>query len=189
MFNPDDYEPVAVRLDRWLKQATDPRIITHLHEYGADYCVFRAELYEADKLIATGWAEERRSERGIMAGSMVEVCETSALGRALANAGLAGADPSKRASREEMQKANRTAPPSQPSGTGSPRPASEKQLNAIRAMCKKAGRTLPAGLEGFTAAQASETIQKLQDTLDSAPVSSDAAKYYSDKESGGYTGD
>jgi hypothetical protein len=117
------------------------------------------------------------------------VCETSALGRALANAGLAGADPSKRASREEMQKATRAPATSQPSGTGSPRPASEKQLNAIRAMCKKAGRTLPAGLEGFTAAQASETIQKLQDTLDSAPVSSDAAKYYSDKESGGYTGD
>ena len=165
MFNPDDYEPVATRLDRWLKQADDPRVITHLHEYGADYCVFRAELYEANKLIATGWAEERRTDRGIMQGSMVEVCETSSLGRALANAGLAGSDPSKRASREEMVKAQRTAPAYE-SGTGQTRPASEKQIGAIRAMSKKAGKTPPLGYEEFTAAQASECIQALNDMLD-----------------------
>ena len=177
MFNPDDYEPVATRLDRWLKQADDPRVITHLVEYGADYCVFRAELYETDKLIATGWAEERRTERGITSGSMVEVCETSSLGRALANAGLAGSDPSKRATREEMQKANRVnwqdANPAigktvkdVASSTGQTRPASEKQIGAIRAMSKKAGKTPPLGYEEFTASQASECIQALNDLLD-----------------------
>ena len=165
MFNPDDYEPVAVRLDRWLKTATDPRVITHLVEYGADYCVFRAELYEGDKLISTGWAEERRSERGITSASMVEVCETSAIGRALANAGIAGSDPSKRSSREEMQKATRYET-TQSSSTGQTRPASEKQIGAIIAMSKKAGRTPPPGYQDYTAAQASEAIQALNDLLD-----------------------
>lgn len=188
MFNPDDYEPVAVRLDRWLKTATDPRVITHLVEYGSDYCVFRAELYEADKLISTGWAEERRSERGITSASMVEVCETSAIGRALANCGMAGSDPSKRASREEMQKANRTTGSTVAGGSGSPRPASDKQIGAIRAMCKKAGRTIPAGLEAFTASQASDTIQKLQEALD-GQVTDGERHYYDSKPSGGFTGD
>lgn len=198
MFNPDDYEPVAVRLDRWLKTATDPRVITHLHEYGADYCIFRAELYEGDKLISTGWAEERRAERGITSASMVEVCETSAIGRGLANAGMAGSDPGKRASREEMQKTNRNWREANPAigktvkdvagGSGSPRPASDKQIGAIKAMCKKAGRTIPAGLEAFTASQASDMIQQLQETLD-AKVVDGANDYYNSKPSGGFTGD
>ena len=188
MFNPDDYEPVAVRLDRWLKTATDPRVITHLHEYGADYCVFRAELFEGDKLIATGWAEERRSERGIMSASMVEVCETSAIGRGLANAGMAGSDPGKRASREEMQKATRSNVTPIAGGAGQAKPASDKQIGAIKAMCKKAGRTIPAGVEGFTAAQASDMIQKLQEALDAQVVEGER-HYYDSKPSGGYTGD
>jgi hypothetical protein len=194
MFNPDDYEPVAVRLDRWLKiylvASSDvfPRVITHLHEYGPDYCVFRAELWLSETLIATGWAEERRSDRGIMQGSMVEVCETSAIGRALANAGIAGSDPSKRASREEMQKATRATVTPIAGGTGSPKPASDKQIGAIKAMCKKAGRTIPAGLEAFTASQASDMIQKLQEALD-AKVVDGANDYYNSKPSGGFTGD
>lgn len=188
MFNPDDYEPVAVRLDRWLKTATDPRVITHLIEYGADYCVFRAELYEGDKLISTGWAEERRAERGITSASMVEVCETSAIGRGLANAGMAGSDPGKRASREEMQKATRATVTPIAGGAGSSKPASDKQIGAIRAMCKKAGRTIPAGLEGFTASQASDMIQQLQDALN-AQVTDGERHYYDSKPSGGYTGD
>jgi hypothetical protein len=194
MFNPDDYEPVAVRLDRWLKiylvASSDvfPRVITYLHEYNVDYCVFRAELWLSDMLIATGWAEERRSERGITSASMLEVCETSAIGRALANAGIAGSDPSKRASREEMQKATRATVTPIAGGSGSSKPASEKQIGAIKAMCKKAGRTIPAGLEGFTASQASDMIQKLQETLD-AKVVDGARDYYDSKPSGGYTGD
>jgi hypothetical protein len=189
MFNPEDYEPVAVRLDRWLKTAADPRVITQLVEYGPEYCVFRAELYEAEKLIATGWAEERRSDRGITSNSMVEVCETSAIGRALANCGMAGSDPGKRASREEMQKATRPAQATNTSGTGSTRPASEKQINAIKAMSKKAGRTTPPGLDEFTAEQASQAIQKLQDMLDGVPQPDGASQYYNSKPSGGFTGD
>ena len=108
----EDYEPVAARLDRWLAQVKDqqPRVITHMvSDAGADICVFRAELYLGDILIATGWAEEIRNSNHITKTSHVEVCETSSLGRALANAGLAGSDWTKRASREEMQKTERYA--------------------------------------------------------------------------------
>lgn len=164
MFNPDDYEPVAVRLDRWLENRADqePRVVTHCVEYSADHVLFRAELYLGDRLIATGWAEERRTERGINAGSMVEVGETSSLGRALANAGMAGSDPRRRASREEMQKAQRYERPPQASG-GSQEPT-EAQLGAIRRMAAQKGYALTeAALSELTKFTASDLIGQLKE--------------------------
>lgn len=108
-FNLDDYEPVATRLARWL-EATDgqPRVITHLVHYNeGQSCVFRAELWVNDMLISTGWAEEHVEDRGVNKTSHLENAESSAVGRALANAGLAGSDPGKRPSREEMSKVQR----------------------------------------------------------------------------------
>lgn len=105
-FNLEDYEPVAARLTRWLNVPGDApkRVITHLMQYTDNRCVFKAELYVGDLLIATGWAEETRGEGHVNRTSHFENCETSSLGRALANAGLAGSDYTKRPSREEMQK-------------------------------------------------------------------------------------
>jgi hypothetical protein len=51
---------------------------------------------------ATGYAEETVSQRGVNQTSALENCETSAIGRALANAGYA--PKGKRPSREEMTK-------------------------------------------------------------------------------------
>jgi hypothetical protein len=51
---------------------------------------------------ATGYAEETVSTRGVNQTSALENCETSAIGRALANAGYA--PKGKRPSREEMSK-------------------------------------------------------------------------------------
>jgi hypothetical protein len=119
-FNLEDYEPVAARLDRWLRaklagyEATAneyPRVLTFMvSEPGADICVIRAELWVGEQLIATGYAEEVRGAGNVNRTSHVENCETSAVGRALANAGVAGSDVNKRPSREEMSKVQNTAP-------------------------------------------------------------------------------
>jgi hypothetical protein len=129
-FNLDDYEPVASRLARWLEQTDgQPRVITHLVHYQENRCVFRAELYVGDLLIATGWAEETRGDGNVNRTSHLENCESSAVGRALANAGLSGFDPAKRPSREEMEKVAR-AGGSTPSGSGTY--ATAKQIAFIR---------------------------------------------------------
>jgi hypothetical protein len=110
-FNLDDYEPVAVRHSRWLAQHPNGRTITHMVSVpGADVCVIRAELWLEDLCIATGYAEEVRGAGNVNRTSHVENCETSAVGRALANAGMAGIDVNKRPSREEMSKVQNTAP-------------------------------------------------------------------------------
>jgi hypothetical protein len=110
-FNLDDYEPVAVRHSRWLAQHPNGRTITHMVSTpGADICVIRAELWLEDVCIATGYAEEVRGAGNVNRTSHVENCETSAVGRALANAGMAGTDVNKRPSREEMSKVQNSAP-------------------------------------------------------------------------------
>jgi hypothetical protein len=107
-FNLDDYEPVAVRHSRWLTQHPNGRTLTHMvSQPGADICVIRAELWLEDVCIATGYAEEVRGAGNVNRTSHVENCETSAVGRALANAGMAGTDVNKRPSREEMAKVQR----------------------------------------------------------------------------------
>jgi hypothetical protein len=110
-FNLDDYEPVAVRHSRWLAQHPNGRTITHMVSTpGADICVIRAELWLEDVCIATGYAEEVRGAGNVNRTSHVENCETSAVGRALANAGMAGTDVNKRPSREEMSKVQNAGP-------------------------------------------------------------------------------
>ena len=116
-FNLDDYEPVALRLDRWLKQNANGIVKTDLlSQPGADICVFRAELWLDGQCISTGHAEEVRNSNMINKTSSMEVCETSAIGRALANAGMAGSDMTKRPSREEMAKVQRATPAPKPQG-------------------------------------------------------------------------
>jgi hypothetical protein len=149
-FNLDDYEPVAARLARWLEQTEgQPRVITHLVHYQENRCVFRAELWVGDVLISTGWAEETRGDGNVNRTSHLENCESSAVGRALANAGLAGSDPNKRPSREEMGKVARAGGAGGPSGSGSNHPslASDKQTEALRKMGKRRGHVTDEMLE------------------------------------------
>ena len=105
MFNLDDYETVEERLIKYWKDHPNGRIITHLLESGSARFIVKADLYRGDDLQTvwtTGLAEETVQGRGVNATSALENCETSAIGRALANAGYA--TKGKRASREEMSK-------------------------------------------------------------------------------------
>ncbi len=105
MFNLADYEPVEVRLEKFIKDYPAFRISTELEVVEATRYIVKAYLYkDANDSVAwaTGYAEETVSTRGVNQTSALENCETSAIGRALANAGYA--PKGKRPSREEMTK-------------------------------------------------------------------------------------
>jgi hypothetical protein len=105
MFNLADYEPVEVRLEKFIKDYPSFRIATELEVVEATRYIVKAYLFKdaSDGVAwATGYAEETVSSRGVNQTSALENCETSAIGRALANAGYA--PKGKRPSREEMTK-------------------------------------------------------------------------------------
>jgi len=166
-FDLSDYEPVASRLDRFLKAHPDARVITDLVHYLSDVAVFKCELWLEGEIIATGWAEEIRGQGNVNKTSHLENCETGAVGRALANAGLSGSDFSKRPSREEMGKVVRMQGDTQI--TENSNLASEKQLNMIRAVCKSMVRTVPSGIQGWTKREASAYIDTLKSGETPAP--------------------
>lgn len=108
MFNLDDYETVEVRLEKFIKDFPDFRVETELVSFQNDRYIVKAWLYRtfADSTpFSSGLAEETISSRGVNATSALENCETSAIGRALANAGYASKG--KRPSKEEMVKVTR----------------------------------------------------------------------------------
>jgi hypothetical protein len=181
-FNLDDYEPVAARLSRWLDipSQAPKRVITHLMQYTDQRCVFKAELWHGETLIATGWAEETRGEGHVNRTSHFENCETSAIGRALANCGLAGSDYTKRPSREEMLKVKTVNDASDPFPNvvdiASAGTATTKQIGYIETLINKKGfdkdsraafirETLNVevvSISALTSQQASRLIKALQ---------------------------
>jgi len=113
MFNLEDYEPVEDRLAKFIKDFPDFRISTELVAHTNDRYIVKACIYRTyadSEPYSSGLAEETVSSRGVNSTSALENCETSAIGRALANAGYA--TKGKRASREEMLKVNNNQPKS-----------------------------------------------------------------------------
>ena len=109
MFNLDDYQPVEERLALFIKDFEDFRVETELVSFQNDRYIVKAWLYRTyldSTPFASGLAEETISSRGVNATSALENCETSAIGRALANAGYASKG--KRPSKEEMVKVARS---------------------------------------------------------------------------------
>jgi hypothetical protein len=104
-FNLEDYETVEDRLIKYWKDNPDGRVFTRLLESTASRFIVEAAVYRSKDDTApwaTGLAEETVQGRGVNATSALENCETSAIGRALANAGYA--TKGKRPTREEMGK-------------------------------------------------------------------------------------
>ena len=111
MFNLEDYETVEERLVKFWKDHPDGRIDTTLVESTLQRFIVKASVFRTEvdaQAWTTGYAEETVSTRGVNSTSALENCETSAIGRALANAGYV--TKGKRPSREEMSKVKAAEP-------------------------------------------------------------------------------
>ena len=159
----ENYEPVAVRLDRWLTAHPGTQVLTELlTEPGADICVFKASLLVDGVIVATGHAEEVRNAGNVNRTSHVENCETSAIGRALANAGAAGSTLESRPSREEMAKVQRVTQQGNTTITGPANAPSDKQLWLYKKLLKDIGKLPPANIGDMDKFEVSRAIEALK---------------------------
>jgi hypothetical protein len=109
-FDLNNYVPVQERITEFWKDHPDGAIRTSLASDQTDWkhVRYHAEVFthrDHDYPDATGYAFEIAGGGGANSTSHEENCETSAIGRALANLGYA-TSAQKRPSREEMAKAN-----------------------------------------------------------------------------------
>tara|TARA_Y100001951_G_C11267505_1_gene256559 strand:- start:657 stop:1322 length:666 start_codon:yes stop_codon:yes gene_type:complete len=110
-FNLEDYELVEDRLKKYWKENPEGRIetnVVHITDDGS--CVtIKAEIMDNDgRLVSTGIAQETKGDGFANTTSWMENCETSAIGRALANWKYQGSKKA-RPSREEMAKVQRNS--------------------------------------------------------------------------------
>lgn len=175
----DDYETVDSRIHRFWEKYPDGRIVTHLEEIKIDdagrtlACIVRTEIFKHDpgdvvaeqrrgRPDATGYAEESIATSTAPKGSLVETCETSSIGRALANLGFSAKG--NRPSREEMQKVERHRDePRDDYRRGpdnGPRPASVKQIAYLGDLIAKnrLDATIPPDLSAADAKDAIDHI-------------------------------
>lgn len=110
-FNLEDYAPVDERIGMFYEDCPKGRILTAIERLEPPLVVFKAEVFrdgDDTRPWATGYAYEKEASSPVNKTSYIENCETSAIGRALANAGYHGKrEGSPRPSREEMQKVQR----------------------------------------------------------------------------------
>ena len=167
-FNPADYAEVAERLPLFWKDCPLGRINTEIVTDDGTRIVMKATLWaDISHTVptTTGYAEEVRGSSMVNKTSAIENCETSAIGRALANYQYQGSK--KRASLEEMVKVYRqgeqpqtttNAAPARTQSLGSSsEPPTPKQLGMLRA--KNWEGAVPT-----TKREASELIDRLMNS-------------------------
>jgi len=161
MFNLEDYETVEERLVKFWKEHPDGRIETLLVDATLQRFIVKASVFrtEADaQAWTTGYAEETVSTRGVNSTSALENCETSAIGRALANAGYV--TKGKRPSREEMSKVK----------AAEPKPFTEKLNDRIITEVEDDPWTVKAVAPAPSAAEA---VALVQDVLGAIKIDKD----------------
>jgi hypothetical protein len=109
MFNLENYEDVDTRIHKFYKEYPDGAIITELVSNNEEkgIVVFKASAFRtyADTAASSvGYARGARKDRGVDRDFWLENCESSAIGRCLANLGLSAKG--KRPSSLEMAKVN-----------------------------------------------------------------------------------
>lgn len=125
-FDPNTYVDVQERIDRFWTEHPDGAIVTRLMSPPDDFdrCRYEAAVYkhrDDGRPSAVGYAFELAGTAGANRTSHEENCETSAIGRALANMGYAKSRED-RPSRQEMAKAVRTRETTGEQPNAPPRP-------------------------------------------------------------------
>ena len=183
-FNPDEYITVHERIEKFYARFPQGRIITAIIEHDPEtgFILMRAEVYrEPDDALpaATGHAYELRSAGHVQQGSYVEVCETSAVGRALAllgfevRRGVASREEMERGARKQAAAATarqadkaaptqeRTAAPTQKQAAPPPAPAAETPARAAEATADLDAQILRAAEElGYDAAKVRKWVNQ-----------------------------
>ena len=106
-FNLEDYDTVESRVKKFWEQFPNGRIHTDIIYQDENRFLVKAYVFvdrDDQRCVTTGMAEEIVGASMVTKSSALEVCETSAIGRALANFIFSG---NKRPSREEMEKVQR----------------------------------------------------------------------------------
>ena len=107
-FDLEAYDTVETRLARFWEAHPNGRVLTKLEFHDERRFIVYSEIYfdrEDHTPVATGYAEEIVGASPVNRTSALENCETSSIGRALANCGFASIG--KRPSKEEMEKVQR----------------------------------------------------------------------------------
>lgn len=136
-----DYVEVKERIRAFYERFPTGSIRTELVRLQDDLVVFKAMVYRDphDPVPTTGWAYDRFGAETRTSSHVVESCETSAIGRALANRGFAVG---RRPSREEMAKVQRLrrdarSAATRTAGTGAPTPEpSEARIRRLMAQIR-----------------------------------------------------
>ena len=182
-FNLDDYVDVATRLKELLEkypqasvEASPPKLVA---VDGAHFVEVTVTITADGRVARASAWEPIPGKTPYTKDSEMMNAETSALGRAC---GMWGIGIKKSVASLDEVRARREAsktvhPSNQPANnvneSDSDRPqssggATDKQLGAIRAMHKKLGKTIPAGMSSWTRQQASQHIEFLNGELEKA---------------------
>jgi len=150
-FDLKDYVDVAERIRAFYERYPEGSIQTEMVRLEGDLVVFRPTVYgdREEPHATTGWAYEREGVGYVNRTSFIENCETSAIGRALANLSF----PTSRSLR----------------GRASAGPATAEQIEEIRALAASAAvpedvreRVLARLEQELTAQQAMDALAYLK---------------------------
>jgi hypothetical protein len=109
-FSLEDYATVQERIDEFFRDYPEGCIKTYLRHRDGPDVLFEARVYRSPedvqrKVYTSGWAQETEGKSPVNKTAWTENCESSSIGRALAN--MAYSKDAKRPSRSEMLKVAR----------------------------------------------------------------------------------
>jgi len=136
-FNLEDYDTVESRVKKFWEQYPSGRIHTQILHNDDNRFIVQAFVYtdrEDERCVTSGMAEEIVGSSMVTKTSALEVCETSAIGRALANFTFSG---NKRPSREEMEKVERYSKVKTPYAVRTLTPEQTERLEKILDMIQE----------------------------------------------------